>query len=170
MKLEEIYEVLKKSTSSNFYVSNKIEDFTFVYLKDEQLSISKIREKKQFGYNHFFDDNDKQKKLADKYEELIRDLCELKNYPETYDSIRLEDWKVIYNGKVVHKISFINIYNPSSLDISLPSILNPFDYVMNFCKIYNSYINANSTPYGEDIIQQKINVKKSTFDDFVSLP
>ena len=167
MKLEEIYLALKDSDGSGFYVPAETEDLSFIYLEDAQLSITKISEEKVFGYNYFFNENDKSKKLEDKYDELIRDLCKLKDYPETYDNIRNEVWAIKYNEQTVCTIHCINIYNPSSLHIALPPSLETFDYIMDICKIFNNYYNGTETLFGEIMILERSNIKQSTFKDFL---
>jgi len=78
--------VLKNSDNSDFYIPTGTEDLTFVYLDDVQLSISKLNEEKVFDYKHFFDENNKSIELPVKHDELVRDLCELKDFPETYNT------------------------------------------------------------------------------------
>ena len=168
MKLENIYTVLKNSDSSNFYVPSGTADLTFVYLDDVQLSISKVGEEKVFDYNHFFDENNKSIELSVEHDKLVKDLCELKNFPETYNSIRVEDWAIKYNGQIIYMLNCMNICNPSSLHISFPLSLDTFDYIMNFCKICNDYYNANTTLFGENKIKEKVNIKESTFKDFLN--
>lgn len=167
MKLEDIYTVLKDSASSDFHVPSGTEDLTFVYLGDVQLSISRLSEEKIFGYNHFFDEDDKSRELSVKHDELVRDLCELKNFPETYNNISIEDWAIKYNGQIIYTINCMNISNLSSLHISLPLSLDTFDFIMNFCKICNNYYGANTTLFGESTIIEKSNIKESTFEDFL---
>ncbi|MFA6137137.1 MAG: hypothetical protein WC667_03510 [Sulfurimonas sp.] len=167
MKLEDIYTILKDSDSSDFYVPTRTKDLTFVYLDDVQLSMSKLSEEKVFDYNHFFDENNKSRELPVKHDELVRDLCELKNFPESYNNISVEDWAIKYNGEVIYTISCMNISNLSSLHISFPSSLDTFDFIMNFCKICNYYYGANTTSSGERTIIEKSNIKESTFEDFL---
>ena len=167
MKLENIYMILKDSDNSDFYVPNKTEDLTFVYLDDVRLSISKLSEEKVFEYNHFYYDDKKSKELPVKHDELVRDLCKLKNFPETYNNIRIEDWAIKYNGHIIYTMNCMNIYNPSSLHISFPLSLDTFDFNINFCKICNHYYNANTILAGEDIILNKSIIKESTFEDFL---
>ncbi|MFT5661752.1 MAG: hypothetical protein ACI9TV_002399 [Sulfurimonas sp.] len=167
MKLEDIYTILKDSDSSDFYVPTRTKDLTFVYLDDVQLSISKLSEEKVFDYNHFFDENNKSRELPVKHDELVRDLCELKNFPESYNNISVEDWAIKYNGEVIYTISCMNISNLSSLHISFPSSLDTFDFIMNFCKICNYYYGANTTSSGEHTIIKKSNIKESTFEYFL---
>lgn len=167
MKLENIYTILKNSDSADFYVPTGTEDLTFVYLDDVQLSISKMSEEKVFDYNHFFDENNNSRELPVKHDELVRDLCELKNFPETYNNISVENWAIKYNGEIIYTINCMNISNLSSLHISFPLSLDTFDFIMNFCKICNYYYGANTTSSGERTIIEKSNIKESTFEDFL---
>ena len=167
MRLEEIYEIIKESDSSDFYIPNNMDQTVFVYKNDVRLSMSRVHREKTYGYEYFFDADDTKKKLSAPYDALIKALCELKNFPETYNNIHTEIWAVKYNGETVYQIDCINISNLSSLYVSLPSTLKTYDYIMNFCRICNDRVNANTTGRAEDLIKEKLAIASSLFQDFL---
>ncbi len=170
MKLESIYNILKESSLSDFYVPSGIYHKVFIYKEDIGITISQIDDEERderFGYDYFFDNKGNEIELNDEYDKLIKKLCELKNFPETYNSITMETWVVKYNNQEVYYINCMNISNLSSLYVSLPISLNTFDFMMNFCKLHNDYQSANTMYSAEREIESVLNIRESTYDDFL---
>ncbi|MFT5835417.1 MAG: hypothetical protein ACI9RG_000306 [Sulfurimonas sp.] len=168
MKLEEVYNVLKESSLTDFYIPKNINKIIFIYKEDIGLSISKVEEdEKDFSYDYFFNSDGSEKKDLMEYDNLIRDLCKLKNFPETYNNIRIEKWGVKYNGQVIYTLSCFNISHPSSLDITLPTSLSTYDFELNFFEMCNEYHGANRIYQARDIVKSKVSEKESCYQDFL---
>lgn len=168
MKLEEVYNVLKESCLKDFHIPKDIGEIVFIYKENIGLSISKVEEdEKVFSYDYFFNSDKSEKKDLIEDDNLIRDLCKLKNFPRTYNNINTEKWGVKYNGQIIYTLSCFRISDPSSLDVTLPISLSAYDFELNFFEMCNEYHGAITIYQAKDIIKSKVNEKQSTYQDFL---
>lgn len=169
IKLETIFNILKNVTIDDFYIPSGYE-IKFVYNEDTNLTITEDgyeEKEKIYGYDYFFDVNDKEIELNDPYDKLIKKLCEYKNFPETYSNIKIDKWTIRYNNNEIYTINSVNVSNLSSLNVYLPLQINTFDFVYNLCTIVNDYSGANTTVSAVRDIKETLNIKDSTFQDFL---
>jgi hypothetical protein len=168
VKLEDIYKILKNMSLEDFFIPfNKKK---FIYKNDTNLTIEKVEEKpqdKRFGYDYFFDRNHKEIEQYDPYDKLIKKLCEYKNFQSTYNQITLDTWVVKYNNTEIYYIYCITISSLSSLYVSLPTSINTFDFIYNFCIMNTYHVGSNTIKQVEKDLITTLNIKNSTFDDFI---
>lgn len=170
IKSETIFNILKNATGDDFYILSENE-IKFVYNEDTNLTIEEdeFEEKEKiYGYNYFFDINGKEIELNDPYDKLIKKICEHKDFPETYNNIIKDKWTIKYNNIEIFTIHSVNVSNLSSLNVYLPLEINTFDFVYNLCTIVNDYSGANTTVFAVRDIEDTLNIKDSTFQDFLT--
>lgn len=167
MRLEDIYNIIKKSSLEDFYVSTN--ESSFIYKEDVNLTIEENEEKEDndaFGYEYFFDADNKPFKhvLSNPSDKLVYDAAQLKNFPETYGrGTSIVTWEVKYGEKVVHELSYVLVSNLSSLHILLPLSVKTKDYSYNFADIWNK----KNSPNELFDLEAKLSIKDTTFDDFL---
>ncbi len=165
MNLQEVYNILNNSTSEDFYTPDRIGN-PFIYINDINLIIERNDEKEDtdvFGYNYFFDRDKKLKDLSEE-DKLVYEICKIKDFPETYNRIRICTWDVKFAGELIYELNYILISNLSSLHMMIPLSLKPFDFEYNFCNLWNE---KNSPNYHFNL-GNKLKVKVSTFEEFLS--
>lgn len=166
MKLENVYEVLKTVTYKDIYQLPRNEK-RFIFKDDIALSIEKIRVEKRFGNEYFFDRDGNPVQLNGQHDKLIKMLCELKDFPETYENIFLENILIKYNNMIVHDIECITISNYSSLHVTLPPTIKVLDYIFNICEIINYFDGGSTNDYANKILKTELNIIDSSFEDFL---
>ncbi|MDD2780261.1 hypothetical protein [Sulfuricurvum sp.] len=165
MRLEDIYEILKTSVRVDYYIPENHE-LVFVYKDNISFSISKESEEKVFEGNFFFNSDGSEINDLAPADELVKELCRLKNFPETYKNIYSQVWSLKYNGQVIYTIECGMVRNLSSLHAAFPLSLNIFDYEMNFIEICNEYYGSSTMQIAKSIINSRVIVNKSTYQDF----
>lgn len=166
MKLIDIYAVIKQGPATNFYHPDRLNVADFIYIHDASLTLRRIDKETIFGRDHFFDENDEEIALTDNYDKLVKEVCKVKDFPETYNNINRETWAIELNGVAVYWIDVLSIVNPSSLWVYLPLSLNPYDFEVNLCDILNDTFRGSLSQI-EQTIRNSLNIKSSTFQDFI---
>lgn len=168
MKLEAIYNLLKKSDLSDFYVPQGLGEIVFIYKEDVGLSLSKIeKDEKIFSYEYFFNSDKSEKENLPDYDKFVRELCKIDNFLNCCNSIYQQEWAIKYNDNIIYIINALNIYNPSSIDFTIPYNLDYYDFEFNFLKMVNEYSSGSKYYQAERIIEEMINKKESTYKDFL---
>lgn len=167
MRLEKIYEILKENTEDDFY-KLKENDFRLILKDDVSFSILKKRIENRFGEKYFFDTSGNAIELNNQYDKLIKKLCELKDFPDTYNKIYFEKIVILYNNVSIYEIGCITISHYSSLHVSLPCSIKVHDYEFNICQIFNSFDGGMTQNEANSILTQTLNITESTFEDFLS--
>jgi len=166
MKLENIYEILKNSTAEDFYTPNKTNS-QFIYINDVNLVIEENQEKEDsdvFDFDYFHDINKNQIATLSLVDQLVYDIIQIKNFPETYNKTKISQFEVKYAGVTIYDLQYIMIKNLSSLHIMIPSVPTPYDYEYNFCDIYN---NKHSPNIYSVKLDTRVTIKQSSFSDFI---
>lgn len=163
MKLNELYNILKNSVSDSFYAPDRAGN-PFIYIDNINLIIERNDEKEEdaYSWDYFFDTDKKLKNLLDG-DKLVYEICQMKDFPETYENIKICTWDVKYAGELICQLEYILISNLSSLNMMIPLSLKPFDYEYNFCRVWNE---KNSPNYYFNL-ESKLEIKDSTFENFL---
>lgn len=167
MKLIDIYTIVKQAHATSFYHPDRSGVADFIYINDARVTLRCIDEEKIFGVDYFFDENNKEKELFDDYDKLVKEVCKVKDFPVTYDSITRETWAIELNGVAVYWVDILSVVNPSSLWVYMPLSLKPFDYEVNLCNILNETFRGSMSDI-EQTIHGSLNIKTSTFQDFIN--
>jgi hypothetical protein len=166
MTLEEIYNIFVSLDASDFHEYN--EDIYF-FKDDVSLSISfKESDKNVFGYDYFFDNNHNPITNNNPTDRLVYELCQLKNFPETYNNISIDTWTVTFNGQPIFDLSYIHIINLSSLRVYIPLTNNSYDFIMGFCYLLNNKKSGAMAVQANQIMDNYLNTESSTFEDFLN--
>lgn len=168
-ELENIFHILKNMTLDDFSILSGYE-LQFVYKKDTNLTITEdeYEEKENaYGYDFFFDRNGNEIELTLPYDRLVKKICQYKDFPETYNTIKIDRWTIRYNNVEVYYINTLTISNLSSLHVTLPLEIKTFDFIYNLCKMSNNYSAATFTTFAVNDILETLNIQDSTFDDFL---
>lgn len=169
MELENIFHILKNATLDDFSILSGYE-LKFVYKKDTNLTISENEyeeKEKVYGYDFFFDADGNEIELIDSYDKLIKKICQYKNYPATYNSIKSDKWTIRYNNVEVYYITTLTVSNLSSLYATLPLNINSFDFIYSLCKMVNNCKGGTFTAFAVNDIKKTLNIQDSTFEDFL---
>lgn len=167
MEFDKIYAILKEASLNNFYHPDRAEDAIFVYLDDARVMLRRVdQEDDRFGYDYFFDTNGKVFNHLDDYDKLVKQVCEVKDFPETYNNIEIETWAIQVNGVSVYWIELLKVSNLSSLRVYMPLTLKPYDYEVNLCDILNEAYRGSMSNI-EQTIHNSLNINRSTFQDFL---
>lgn len=166
MKLIDIYAIIKQSPATNFYHPDRLNVADFIYIDNASITLRRVGEETIFGWGYFFDENNEERTLTDDYDKLVKEVCNVKNFPETYNNINRETWAIELNGISVYWIDVLSIINPSSLWVYMPLSLNPYDFEVNLCDILNDTFRGTLNQI-EQTIYNSLNIKNSTFQDFI---
>lgn len=167
MRLEEIYNILKNCSLEDFYIPQYTAEQTFVYRDDVKLSITKVKEEEPiYDYDYFFNKDRTDKTDLNEYEKFIQELCKVDIHLACAGSIRQQYYDVKYNGEVIYVFCVVNIYNPSSINFTVPNDIKAFDVELNFCHMINEDAGASKYWQAESIIEQKVMLKDSTYEEF----
>jgi hypothetical protein len=186
IELKNIFNILKSSKLSDFHIlvddKRKFNDIytssvyrenikkTFLYKNDINLTITENEydeKERVYDYNDFFDKNDNELELPGTYDNLIKKICKYKSFPDTYNNIRVDKWTVKYANIEVYNIYTLTISNLSTLYVSLPTSMCPFDFIYNFCSIVNDYVDVSSKESVNNDILKTLKIQNSNFDDFL---
>lgn len=168
-ELENIFHILKNATFDDFFTPSGYE-LKFVYKKDTNLTITEdeYEEKESaYGYDFFFDTNGNELELTDPYDKLIKKICQYKNFPQTYNTIKIDKWTIRYNNVEVYYIDTLTVQNLSSLYATLPLNIKSFDFIYSLCKMINDYKGGTFTTFAVSDIEETLNIQDSTFEDFL---
>lgn len=167
MNLVDIYAIVKQAHAASFYHPDRLGVANFIYINDASVVLRRIDTEKIYGVDYFFDDSNNEKELTDEYDKLIKQVCKVNNFSQTYNNIKKETWAIELNGVAVYWNDVVSVVNPSSLWVYMPLKLNPFDFEMNLCEILNDTFRGSITSV-EKTIRDALNIKTSTFQDFVA--
>jgi len=168
VQLEEVFTILKNACHEDFY-KLRGSDSQFIFKENIAISFTKTNEDNdRYGYGYFFDKSGKPISSNDEYDQLIKTLCELKDFPETYDNIKFETFTIKYNDTDIYQFECFTISNYSSLHVSLPTSIKAFDFEYNMCKILNHYDGGSTFEIVNSILQKNLQTINSTFDDFLN--
>jgi len=167
MKVHDIYDIAKKAQSKDFYNLVVGDNTTFIYLHDIRISLGCIVTNRIYGYDYFYNADGNEVMLTNPYDNLIKSLCKIKDYQETYNNITSEVWALKLNGQPVYTFNAIRILNYSTLGIHLPTTLTTFDFEMNLCDILNGKLRGSSD-HGEQLVKEAVSQEESILADFIN--
>lgn len=164
MRLLDIYNIIRNSQPHRFYNLYNEEKMNFIYSDDVVFQLVKLSETPIYGYSHFYDDKGHEIELQLDIDKLVKRVCKVKNFPDTYN-IMMQLWGIKYSGQTVYTFEIMEISNPSSLDVVMPPNINTPDYIFNICEIMNTLDSDGST--WENVIVPSLKIKPTSFEDFL---
>lgn len=167
MNIEKIYKLIKDGSSHDFYYPNIPSEPKFISMNDISVVLCCVGQEETYEYNYFYDENHQERALDDDYDNLVKQVCKVKNFPETYSRIKTETWAIQYNGISIYSIDVLKISNLSSLNVYMPLTLEPHDFVVNLCNILNDTYRGSMSNI-ETTIHDSLKIKTSTFEDFLN--
>ena len=162
MNLEEIYEVLKKEELVEIF-DKENEKINYKYKEDSNLV---IKIKNNYVKKNFDLQNSMENEL-NKYEQFIKKISEINCMLPTYHNTYKERCVIYYKNKKLYSIDFYNVCKLDTVDFSIPIGLDIYDFEFNILKMINKYRNCRVLYSLENIMNEYINPKLSTKENFV---
>lgn len=167
MRLEEIYNILNNCSLDNFYKPQYTNEKIFVYRDDIKLSITKAKEEESiYDYDHFFKKDRTDKTDLCEYDKFIQELCKIDNFLTCTDSIRQQYFDIKYNGEIIHVFIVVNIFQPSSIDFTVPINIKASDIELNFCQMINEDAGASKYWQAKSVIENMVMKQDTTYEEF----
>ncbi|MBL1243113.1 MAG: hypothetical protein COA39_001730 [Sulfurimonas sp.] len=166
---KEIYSILRDcDIALDFERSEKYEKEVYIYNENKNISIMKLdKNKKIYSYDYFFNKDKSEKENLSKHEYFISEICKIDNFLNCCNNITEEKWGVLYGGIPILRLTFLNILNLSSIDFTIPTNLDMFDFEFTILAIINEKSRASKSYEAKRIIENKVRKKESLFQDFL---
>lgn len=167
---KEIYYILKDcDIALDFKRSEKYGKEVYVYNENKNIFIMKLnKNKKVYSYDYFFNKDESEKENLSEYECFVREICKVDNFLNCCDDIIEEEWGVMYGSMPILRLTFLNILNLSSIDFTIPTNLDIFDFEFIILKIINEKSRASKRYEAKYIIDNKVIKKESSCRDFLN--
>ena len=165
---KEIYHIVKDcNVALDFERSEKHGKEIFVYKENKNISIMKLdKNKTLYRYNYFFNKDETEKENLSEHECFVREICKIDNFLNCCDDIAEEEWGVLYGNIPILRLTFLNILNLSSIDFTIPTSLDIFDFEFIILAIINEKSRASKIYDAKCMIENKVRKKESSCQDF----
>ncbi|MDY0194204.1 MAG: hypothetical protein RBR93_11885 [Aliarcobacter butzleri] len=168
---KEIYHILKDcDVALDFERSEKHGKEVYVYSENKSISIMKLnKNKKVYSYDYFFNKDKSIKDNLPEYECFVGEICEIDNSLNCCNDITEEEWVVLYGNTPILRLIFLNILNPSSssIDFTIPTNLDIFDFEFTILAIINEKSRASKSYEAKRMIDNKVRKKESSCQNFL---